>query len=376
MSGEIDKVATLLASLRLPPSSGFRWASDHAAIERITDGRTVAFRPEVERVVLDLADEGLTARMESVAEAFLAVRDLPVEALKLLDPTAGQDPFFVGHVVVHLLERCRERLDTRHHAIVAEGLACGWPLGADLGYEAPGVRSAELPDVRAAIPFIDEAVLRTRVLTRSERELPPPRLDPISGGSDGKVPWEQVGAAPQRPPVSEFEAISRMARTLVAAVRLPLPGATPKDVAVGGVADIANRGSLERLLISELGHDDEVLAARLVLGEALFLQRESASRPRAPERHVLVDASIRAWGTTRLVQAAAALAVLRGAPPDISCAMWVARSGSLERVDDASDEALALGLSELGSAPSLASVLQEFDEKTRALDADVVPERV
>lgn len=378
MKDPIDQTDFLLSCLHLPESSGFRWALDHSAIERLSDGRTVAFREEVERVVLDLAGDGFTAQMQSVAEAFLAVRDLPAEALSLLDPTTGQDPFFVGHVAVHLLERCRDGLDRRYHSMVTEELARGWPLGADLTQAPIALSYPELPDVRAALPLIDGVELRKRVLTRSERELAPPRLDFASGGS-GRTEWKlgrPVPAALRRAPSTEFEAITWMAQSLAAAVRLPIPGAAPQDVAVGGFSDIANRGSLERLLISELGQDDEILAARLVLGEALFLKREASSRPPAPERHVLVDASVRAWGTTRLVQAAAALAAFRGAPAGIACALWIAKSGSLVRVEDVSESGLAGALSELGRAPSCSNVLMEFGERTRETESGGFAERV
>jgi len=42
----------------------------------------------------------------------------------------------------------------------------------------------------------------------------------------------------------------------MAAVRLPRRLAQREELAVGGISDITNRGPLDRLLLSELAHDD------------------------------------------------------------------------------------------------------------------------
>ena len=68
------------------------------------------------------------------------------------------------------------------------------------------------------------------------------------------------------------------ARQLMAAVTLPRRLADPEEIAMGGVSDISNRGPLDRLLLTELVHDDLTLAVRVSSNEALYLRRESPPR--------------------------------------------------------------------------------------------------
>src|ERR1022692_3666346 len=61
----------------------------------------------------------------------------------------------------------------------------------------------------------------------------------------------------------EFGAVARAALELMAAVRLPRRRAEREQLAIGGVADMTNRGPRDRLLLSELAHDDLTLAVRV-----------------------------------------------------------------------------------------------------------------
>src|SRR5262249_15508877 len=76
----------------------------------------------------------------------------------------------------------------------------------------------------------------------------------------------------ERPPVSarnliasllddpQLGAVARLAQRLLAAVQMPRAVSDPDELNVGGISDISNRGPLDRLLLSELAHDDLTLA--------------------------------------------------------------------------------------------------------------------
>ena len=104
--------------------------------------------------------------------------------------------------------------------------------------------------------------------------------------------------------------MARLARLLLAAVHMPTPLSLREELPVGGVSDISNRGSLDRLLLSELANDDLTLAVRVAMNEALYLRREIP--PSTPQHHraILVDAGIRSWGVPRVFATAVALAFM------------------------------------------------------------------
>jgi hypothetical protein len=104
--------------------------------------------------------------------------------------------------------------------------------------------------------------------------------------------------------------VARAARELLAAVRLPRRLGMRDELALGGVADITNRGPLDRLLLSELAHDDLTLSVRVALNEALYLRREPPMREPPGALALLLDSGVRLWGTPRVLATAVALALI------------------------------------------------------------------
>lgn len=112
----------------------------------------------------------------------------------------------------------------------------------------------------------------------------------------------------------ELSGLSRIARNLSAVLQLPRAISDSDELPLGGVSDISNRGTLDRLLLSELAHDDLMLATRVALNEALYLRRETPPSP-PPQRHyVLLDSGLRMWGVPRVFALASLLSLAaRGA---------------------------------------------------------------
>ena len=107
----------------------------------------------------------------------------------------------------------------------------------------------------------------------------------------------------------ELGGVARLARQLIAAITLPRTLSEPDELQMGGVSDISNRGSFDKLLLSELANDDMTLSVRLALNEALYMRRESPPSPQTQTRCVLIDISLPLWGIPRLYATAAAMAL-------------------------------------------------------------------
>src|SRR4029077_1254713 len=97
----------------------------------------------------------------------------------------------------------------------------------------------------------------------------------------------------------ELAGVAQIARNLLAAIHIPRALAAPLELPVGGVSDLSNRGDLDRLLISELAHDDLTPATRIALNEALYLRREAPVSTPPRGRIVMIDTGIRLWGIAR-----------------------------------------------------------------------------
>ena len=102
--------------------------------------------------------------------------------------------------------------------------------------------------------------------------------------------------------------ISRLTRRLVAALNIPMHSAASGDQSYGGITDITNRGSYDKLLLSELAHDNDLLMARLVNNEALYFRREQPPDDPKRQRTILLDTTIKMWGIPKVFGLSAALA--------------------------------------------------------------------
>ena len=108
---------------------------------------------------------------------------------------------------------------------------------------------------------------------------------------------------------AELGGLVAMANDTASTLALPRRPADPDHLPIGGVSDIVNRGHPEQLLVTELAADSDLLMARIVNNQALYLRRESPPKQQAQRRKLLVENSVRTWGMTRIRAAAFALAV-------------------------------------------------------------------
>jgi hypothetical protein len=158
----------------------------------------------------------------------------------------------------------------------------------------------------------------------------------------------------------DLAGLARLALDLMATVYLPHAVSDRDDLPTGGVSDISNRGPLDRLLISELAHDDLTFAARLALGEALFLRREQPPHHPAGARMLLVDAGIRLWGVPRLFATAVALALAATTDARTRVLAFRARGDGVEPVDLTTREGLVAHLEALEPEPHPGEALAGF----------------
>ena len=141
----------------------------------------------------------------------------------------------------------------------------------------------------------------------------------------------------------ELGGIIRLAQNLLAAVTFPQTVSPAHDLQAGTVSDISNRGPLDRLLLSELAHDDLTLAVRVAVNEALYLRHESPPKSNPRHRIVLLDAGIRTWGMPRVYATAIAASTSR----DVELSVYRAQFNSVEPVDLTTKEGLIQHLEEL-----------------------------
>lgn len=184
------------------------------------------------------------------------------------------------------------------------------------------------------------------LLEPAELPLPPPR--------DARELLAQLAGDPR------FGGLVGVVRQLQAALRVSSRPLRRDEQATDGFVGVGNRGPLDRLLPSELAHDDDVLAVRIATNEALYVQREAPPRRPRARRRILLDDGVRMWGTPRVLGVAVALAFLASAPRDLEVEVWRNHGGRLERIALASRDDVVQQLGRLDLGLDARAVLPAF----------------
>lgn len=161
--------------------------------------------------------------------------------------------------------------------------------------------TADLENLQQAFGLFDDSKSLELAIRTGLQKIPGPAEVELPEGEDTDLLHQLENDR-------KTKGVSRLARQLMAAINFPMFNIGSGDLPLGGVSDITNRGNLDRLLLSELAHDDLSLMVRLVNNEALYLRREEPPSKLNRQRTLLVDTSIKMWGMPRVFAVSAAIA--------------------------------------------------------------------
>jgi chaperonin cofactor prefoldin len=380
---QIQSEAALAMSrqyLAPPPNSFWRWTDAGQTLEWI-GGPTIAFAPELQKVLASLAMSGLPP-IGAVVLLLSACRDnWPQRAASIqfeTDAPAILPEILASLAVVHslpadlrktidakcvLAEMVFEELDRKLPPDQSQAIVQAFTGGITFETSATEVSEnqsdkieflpAELRALREGLRRIDPHRLEARIRTGLDE---PPNPAAVALSAAERVRSLLKTLSDDR----ELAALSRLASNLMAAIAIPRALADRDDLPQGGVSDLTNRGPLDRLLVSELAHDDQTLAVRIALNEALYLRRESPPRHPPQRRAILLDSGIRLWGVGRVFAAATALALVATTQHNCELFTFRASSNGITPVDLTTRAGLLAHLEALEPAPQPSGALQAF----------------
>ncbi|MGV3539948.1 MAG: ribosomal protein L7/L12 [Rufibacter sp.] len=113
--------------------------------------------------------------------------------------------------------------------------------------------------------------------------------------------------------------IGSLVKHIWSGLNIQLHNLLPSEQPLGGVSDLSNKGNFDKLLISEFANDDLVFLSRLANNEALYLHRETPPATDKLERVLLLDVSLRSWGTPKTLAYSVLVAIAKHPKTDIAC---------------------------------------------------------
>lgn len=162
--------------------------------------------------------------------------------------------------------------------------------------------------------------------------------------------------------------LARLAKRLIAALNIPLHSQGSGDQSYGGISYITNRGNYDKLLLSELAHDELLLMARLVNNEALYFRREEPPDNPKRQRTILLDTSLRMWGMPRIFAFSAALACTQNTKHNELVEAYSLGGNQYQEMDLSTKEGIIKGLELLDHSLHCGQSLQSIIKEIPALD--------
>ncbi|MCW3463828.1 hypothetical protein [Chitinophaga nivalis] len=162
--------------------------------------------------------------------------------------------------------------------------------------------------------------------------------------------------------------ISRLATHLLAALNIPLHTQSSSGPSFGGISDITNKGNYDRLLLSELAQDEDILTARLSNNEAMYLRREQVPAEAKKRTVILIDITIRMWGLPRIFALSVALACQAQQKKDTNVYVYTLGGEQITPVDLRSVKGITAMLSLLDNHLHPAAALNTWWQQDTAAD--------
>ena len=166
--------------------------------------------------------------------------------------------------------------------------------------------------------------------------------------------------------------LAQLTKRLIAALNIPMHAHGSSDQLFGGVSDITNRGNFDRLLLSELAHDDLSLMARLANNEALYLRREELPSNPEKQRILLVDTTLKMWGLPRVFAVSAALACAHNNKAKAHIASYTLSGTGFNEIDLTTKKGVVQALEQLDAALHCGRGLSQFMSQQAMREEDEV----
>jgi hypothetical protein len=390
----------------LAPRTSSLWRWDEAAVEALvwTEGGTIAFRQELLPVLARLARRGLPPMNALVwllgacregwretsnnllAQAGLLASvdrcDLPdwlpqlmaqLDAVHCLPPELRTVTAAKAELAALVFEEAESAVGPEDSYRIVRVLADYREPGLMASQPGRGYRFAdvlaELKWLHLGLQKFDAAAFRMRFETGIEQPIEPADVD--------LEPAERTRRLIARlQDDEELGGLARIARQMLAATQLPRAISDREDLPVGGVSDISNRGPLDRLVLSELAHDDLTLAVRVAMNEALYLRRETPPSNPPKHRAVLLDSGIRLWGVPRVFATAVGMALAAGGQRHVRTDVYRAAGDKVAPVSLADRAGLVAHMAQLEPdahpGPSLAAFVATASAEEGLLDPVIV----
>ncbi len=193
---------------------------------------------------------------------------------------------------------------------------------AECALKKPVTEAVVLRDIRF-LALLDKQFPTTASIIKAvegilaEPELEEELIEEVVGVDEDKGFIQQLIEEPKT-----FQ-VGSLIKRIWSGLKIPMRHLSPGEQPIGGISDMTNKGELHRMLLSEFANEEEVFLSRVANNEALYIQREIPPEENIFERILLIDASLKSWGTPKILAFAVALAIVKHPKANTTCRVFI-----------------------------------------------------
>lgn len=165
--------------------------------------------------------------------------------------------------------------------------------------------------------------------------------------------------------------VGSLIKRIWSGLKIPMRHLSPGEQPIGGISDMTNKGEFHRMLLSEFANEDDVFMNRVANNEALYIQREIPPEENIFERIILIDTSLKNWGTPKVLSFASAIAVIKHPKAHSACQVFALGQNIIPIVLDKVDEVVE-SLNQVSPVLEVSPALERFfNEEHKEKDLEV-----
>ncbi len=165
--------------------------------------------------------------------------------------------------------------------------------------------------------------------------------------------------------------VGSLIKRIWSGLKIPMRHLSPGEQPIGGISDMTNKGELHRMLLSEFAHEEDVFMNRVANNEALYIQREIPPEENIFERIILIDTSLKNWGTPKVLAFASAIAVIKHPKAHSACKIFALGQNIIPITLDKVDEVVE-SLNQVSPVLEVSHTLERFfQEEHQEKDLEV-----
>ena len=327
-------------------SEGYFWKwEENSEVVAIPNGSTIAYREFVAEALAALTPQGIplfgslllaiVATNPNATNDLDAIQDIVDNCVKDKDRWVYSDSFIFLRRLAELpkeykhgknrmllfqaiFDSCHSIASIRDSKLILSDVTLKRSRGADISQSIPliqgkldkdfktiSILNRRFPDVNSIL----QAISSLPEIAEDFLEFEPPIKKDIKGND---LISELIENA-------ETFHVGILVKHIWSGLNIPFHNSLPSQQPIGGVSDLTNKGDFSKLLVSEFANDDVIFLSRLANNEALYLNREVPPVNNNLHRIILIDVSLKNWGTPKTIAYAIMVAIARHPKTDIKC---------------------------------------------------------